>query len=98
MYVYINNVWSNCNGFTSTQGEDGGPAATFASGGGFEFGVDPNEDPELALVSIIICVFFHNLHLLYLLMHTGLLNYVCKQELSRYRYTPANYSDIENIY
>lgn len=31
------------------QGEDGGPAATFATGGGFEFGVDPNEDPELAL-------------------------------------------------
>ncbi|KAK3866835.1 hypothetical protein Pcinc_027658 [Petrolisthes cinctipes] len=31
------------------QGEDGGPAASFATGGGFEFGVDPNEDPELAL-------------------------------------------------
>ncbi|KAG0722426.1 26S proteasome non-ATPase regulatory subunit 4 [Chionoecetes opilio] len=31
------------------QGEDGGPAATFATGSGFEFGVDPNEDPELAL-------------------------------------------------
>ncbi|KAK8406566.1 hypothetical protein O3P69_007288 [Scylla paramamosain] len=31
------------------QGEDGGPAATYASSGGFEFGVDPNEDPELAL-------------------------------------------------
>jgi len=32
------------------QGEDGaGPPAGFASGGGFEFGVDPNEDPELAL-------------------------------------------------
>lgn len=31
------------------QGEDGAPAATYASGGGFEFGVDPNEDPELAL-------------------------------------------------
>ncbi|XP_068207217.1 26S proteasome non-ATPase regulatory subunit 4-like isoform X1 [Palaemon carinicauda] len=31
------------------QGEDGGPAASFATGGGFDFGVDPNEDPELAL-------------------------------------------------
>ncbi|XP_037784146.1 26S proteasome non-ATPase regulatory subunit 4-like isoform X1 [Penaeus monodon] len=31
------------------QGEDGGSAASFATGGGFEFGVDPNEDPELAL-------------------------------------------------
>ncbi|KAK8736879.1 hypothetical protein OTU49_004697 [Cherax quadricarinatus] len=31
------------------QGEDGGPAASFATGQGFEFGVDPNEDPELAL-------------------------------------------------
>lgn len=31
------------------QGEDGGPAPGFASGGGFDFGVDPNEDPELAL-------------------------------------------------
>ncbi|XP_076034559.1 regulatory particle non-ATPase 10 isoform X2 [Oratosquilla oratoria] len=31
------------------QGEDGAPGAGFASGGGFEFGVDPNEDPELAL-------------------------------------------------
>jgi len=32
------------------QGEDGaGAPAGFASGGGFEFGVDPNEDPELAL-------------------------------------------------
>ncbi|KAK7077557.1 Ssl1-like, partial [Halocaridina rubra] len=30
-------------------GEDGGPAASFATGGGFDFGVDPNEDPELAL-------------------------------------------------
>jgi len=30
--------------------EEGGPAAaSFASGGSFEFGVDPNEDPELAL-------------------------------------------------
>lgn len=36
----------------SYQGEDGGPAASFATGGGFEFGVDPNEDPELALVSL----------------------------------------------
>lgn len=38
------------------QGEDGGPAATFATGGGFEFGVDPNEDPELALVSCLLFV------------------------------------------
>nr|CAI5856783.1 unnamed protein product [Callosobruchus analis] len=33
------------------QGEDGTGAA---GGSGFEFGVDPNEDPELALVSIIL--------------------------------------------
>lgn len=32
------------------QGEDGTGAAGL-SGAGFEFGVDPNEDPELALVS-----------------------------------------------
>lgn len=31
------------------QGEDGTGAAGL-SGSGFEFGVDPNEDPELALV------------------------------------------------
>ncbi|KAG7177673.1 26S proteasome non-ATPase regulatory subunit 4-like [Homarus americanus] len=36
-------------GGSSHLGEDGGPAASFATGGGFEFGVDPNEDPELAL-------------------------------------------------
>lgn len=34
------------------QSEEGGAgAAQFASGSAFEFGVDPNEDPELALVS-----------------------------------------------
>lgn len=30
--------------------EDGsGPAITATPGGGFEFGIDPNEDPELAM-------------------------------------------------
>lgn len=32
------------------QGEDGA-GGTGLGGSGFEFGVDPNEDPELALVS-----------------------------------------------
>ena len=45
----VSHLWS--------QGEDGAPAATFASGGGFEFGVDPNEDPELALVSSVEALF-----------------------------------------
>ena len=31
------------------QGEDGAGAVIASGGGGFEFGVDPNEDPELAL-------------------------------------------------
>lgn len=31
------------------QGEDGAPSAALATGSGFEFGVDPNEDPELAM-------------------------------------------------
>lgn len=31
------------------QGEDGAGGAVASSGGGFEFGVDPNDDPELAL-------------------------------------------------
>ena len=32
------------------QGEDGaGPNVVPSGGGGFEFGFDPNEDPELAL-------------------------------------------------
>ncbi|KAB7499346.1 26S proteasome non-ATPase regulatory subunit 4 [Armadillidium nasatum] len=31
------------------QGEDGSGPTNFGSGNGFEFGVDPNEDPELAL-------------------------------------------------
>ena len=32
------------------QGEDGsGAGITSTGGGGFEFGVDPNDDPELAL-------------------------------------------------
>lgn len=34
------------------QGEDGTGAAGLG-GSGFEFGVDPNEDPELALVRVI---------------------------------------------
>jgi hypothetical protein len=40
------------------QGEDGMGGAGLG-GSGFEFGVDPNEDPELALVSTIIhsCMF-----------------------------------------
>lgn len=28
-------------------------------GSGFEFGVDPNEDPELALVSSFVCLSEH---------------------------------------
>ena len=36
-------------------GEDGGGAGMSAVG--FEFGVDPNEDPELALVSILVFVY-----------------------------------------
>jgi hypothetical protein len=36
--------------FPSPQGEDGMGGAGLG-GSGFEFGVDPNEDPELALVS-----------------------------------------------
>ena len=32
-----------------SQGEDGAGAVIPSGGGGFEFGVDPNEDPELAL-------------------------------------------------
>ena len=33
-----------------SQGEDGsGAGITSTGGGGFEFGVDPNDDPELAL-------------------------------------------------
>ena len=31
------------------KGEDGAGAVIASGGGGFEFGVDPNEDPELAL-------------------------------------------------
>lgn len=31
------------------QGEEGGSAAAGGGGGGYEFGVDPNDDPELAL-------------------------------------------------
>jgi len=31
------------------QGEDGGAGISSTGGGGFEFGVDPNDDPELAL-------------------------------------------------
>lgn len=38
-------------------GEEGAAAANFGSGGGgggdFEFGVDPNLDPELALVCLL---------------------------------------------
>ena len=33
-------------------GEDGAGVAMQATG--FEFGVDPNEDPELALVSLVL--------------------------------------------
>ncbi|KAF0302174.1 26S proteasome non-ATPase regulatory subunit 4 [Amphibalanus amphitrite] len=33
----------------ATQGEDGAGAPGIGGGSGFEFGVDPNEDPELAL-------------------------------------------------
>lgn len=33
------------------RGEDGGSAPVVGAGGGFEFGVDPEDDPDLALVS-----------------------------------------------
>lgn len=47
----------------SFQGEDGSGGMGLG-GSGFEFGVDPNEDPELALVSFLfVCVFY--LHLKY---------------------------------
>lgn len=36
------------------QGEDG-MGVTGIGGAGYEFGVDPNEDPELALVSLFCC-------------------------------------------
>ena len=36
-------------------GEDGAGAMEY--GAGFEFGVDPNADPELALVSLIVGLF-----------------------------------------
>lgn len=39
------------------QGEDGTGAAGLG-GSGFEFGVDPNEDPELALVKILTIKIF----------------------------------------
>lgn len=38
-------------------GEDG--AGAMDIGSGFEFGVDPNADPELALVKYKICFFLH---------------------------------------
>lgn len=48
------------------QGEDGTGAAGLG-GAGFEFGVDPNEDPELALVNIFsylfCCYYFLSFHL-----------------------------------
>lgn len=51
------------------QGEDGTGGAGLG-GSGFEFGVDPNEDPELALVSTniydITISFTHTQILLYL--------------------------------
>ena len=35
--------------FIYFQGEDGVGGGAAGGGGGFEFGVDPNDDPELAL-------------------------------------------------
>jgi hypothetical protein len=40
------------------QGEDGTGGAGLG-GSGFEFGVDPNEDPELALVSVFCEISFY---------------------------------------
>lgn len=40
------------------QGEDGQGAANLG-GAGFEFGFDPNEDPELALVFVFTFLFIH---------------------------------------
>lgn len=42
------------------QGEDGAGGAGLG-GSGYEFGVDPNEDPELALVSFYILYLFMKL-------------------------------------
>lgn len=44
------------------QGEDGAGGAGLG-GSGYEFGVDPNEDPELALVS------FYCIHYLIIILH-----------------------------
>lgn len=41
------------------QGEDG-QGGVGLGGAGFEFGVDPNEDPELALVRFVVVFFFDN--------------------------------------
>jgi len=38
-------------------GEDGAPPG-LSTGAGFEFGVDPNLDPELALVRLNLQIFF----------------------------------------
>lgn len=43
------------------QGEDGMGAAGMGSAA-FEFGVDPNEDPELALVGILTYILLFSLH------------------------------------
>lgn len=51
------------------QGEDGSGAVGI-SGMGFEFGVDPNEDPELALVSWIACFFAFTLRVRYFIVVT----------------------------
>lgn len=42
------------------QGEDGQGAANLG-GAGFEFGFDPNEDPELALVQNRFCFFIYHI-------------------------------------
>ncbi|RXG53877.1 26S proteasome non-ATPase regulatory subunit 4 [Armadillidium vulgare] len=43
------NTMNGREGTGSHLGEDGSGPTNFGSGNGFEFGVDPNEDPELAL-------------------------------------------------
>ena len=48
--LWVAAVLGGCLQVNEFQGEDGsGAGITSTGGGGFEFGVDPNDDPELAL-------------------------------------------------
>lgn len=47
------------------RGEDGAAAPVVAAGGvGFEFGIDPEDDPDLALVTVCITLFYEKFELL----------------------------------